>query len=118
VAAAAAAAAVKPTVERHGAFRACVSKYSDATEKETGKDTGKERQSEGRGGEEEEEERVRGRRVGFAIGSGGRGCACWSKSMVSKLVGVAKTGKPTGQRRAPPRNGLTAGVTPRHETRL
>jgi len=50
VAAAAAAAAVKPTVERHGAFRACVSKYSDATEKETGKDTGKERQSEGRGG--------------------------------------------------------------------
>jgi hypothetical protein len=66
VAAAAAAAAVKPTVERHGAFRACVSKYSDATEKETGKDTGKERQSEGRGG------RRRRRRECEEDGSGSR----------------------------------------------
>lgn len=49
---------------------------------------------------ERHETRERERRARFAIG-GARGCACWSKSMVSKLVGVAKTEKPARQHPLP-----------------
>lgn len=53
---------------------------------------------------------MRERGAGFAIGGGGRGCACWSKSMVSKLVGVAETESGLGTVSRAPGNGLTTGA--------